>query len=161
QTAPVLVTLRGSEDWTLRSLAYDALIEIGPDAVPAILTELAVEDPERRAEAATMLARIGPDANAGAPALVPLLESGDWEAMYAASGALKSLGPNPEAIKALGKVLRESSIEDGVVAAAEILGSYGAGAKKALPDLQAAIKRDSWMITSAAEDAIEAIKAAQ
>jgi HEAT repeat protein len=120
-----------------------------------------VEDPERQAEAATMLARIGPDANLGAPALVPLLESGNWDVTYAASEALKSLGPNPEAIEALGTLLRKSSVEDGVVAAAEILGSYGAGAKKALPDLQAAIKRDSWIVTSAAEGAIQAIQGAE
>lgn len=156
--ADELVAALSSEDWTLRSLAADALAAGGPEVVPALLTELDSGVDERREEAVRILGTLGEDARDAAPILAKLLVDDNWTVQYEAGNLLETLGPDERVIELLAAMLRESKNEDAVTRAAEILGSYGPAAASAVPALRHAITRESWSVTQAAEDAIEKIE---
>ena len=156
--ADELVAALSSEDWTMRSLAADALAVGGPAVVPALLTELDSGVDERREEAIRILGKLGEDAHEAAPVLAQLLVDDNWTVQYEAGALLETFEPDERVIELLAAMMHESKNEDAVARAAEILGSYGPAAASAVPALRHAITRGSWSVTQAAEDAIERIE---
>jgi HEAT repeat protein len=156
--AEPLVAALSAEDWTLRSLAADALSAAGPGVVPAVLAELDSGDDERREQAMSILSNLGEGAREAAPALAGLLADPNWTVSYEAGELLEAFGPDDRVIEKLAAMMHESKNEDAVTRAAEILGSYGPAAAAALPALRHAITRGSWSVTDAAETAIAKIE---
>jgi HEAT repeat protein len=156
--ADALVAALSAEDWTLRSLAADALSAAGSGVLPAVLRELESDDQERREQAIRILTNLGEDARSAGPVVAGLLVDENWTVQYQAAELLEAWGPDEAVIARLAAMMHESKNEDAVARAAEILGSYGPAAASAVPALRHAITRKSWSVTQAAEDAIRKIE---
>ncbi|HVS16481.1 MAG TPA: HEAT repeat domain-containing protein [Thermoanaerobaculia bacterium] len=156
--AEPLVAALSAEDWTLRSLASDALAAAGPGVVPAVLAELEADDDERREQAMRILSSLGESAREAAPVLADLLADPNWTVSYEAGELLEVLGPDERVIEKLAAMMHDSKNEDAVTRAAEILGGYGPAAAAALPALRHALTRGSWSVTDAAKTAIAKIE---
>ena len=90
--------------WGFRDTVRDSLGRIGESAVPSLERMLRHPDPQRRIEAAQILARIGPDAHEAVPGLVAALDDGEITVRKAAARALGQIGP--KASQAVGPLLR-------------------------------------------------------
>ena len=89
-----------------QELAGQALGRIGKPAVPQLVNALRHRDPSVRRQAASVLAKIGPDARAAAPMLTAALDDEDLAVRKAASRALGEIGPAAEgAVPALMRTL--------------------------------------------------------
>lgn len=105
-----LIPIRRAEEWDLSETAMDSLGRIGAPAVPALIDALDHNDSIRRAQAAKVLARIGPEAKPSVPALVRALEDNDERVRKAAARALGQIGPGAEdAVLPLLEIIEESS----------------------------------------------------
>ena len=94
--------------WTTEQTAIDALGRIGQAAVPAL--SQALRDPRQsiRLRAASVLARIGPDAVEAVPDLVERLSDVDPAVRKAAARALGQIGPEAKsAVPALMQLLQQ------------------------------------------------------
>lgn len=90
--APDLVAALGSENSLLRGGARNAVIKLGPGAVPALLAALAAGDVDRRAGAAERLGVLAADPQRSVPALTAALRDADAEVQGAAAHALGAFG---------------------------------------------------------------------
>ena len=98
------------EQWDLEKTAIDSLGRIGAAAVPALVQSLQHPDAEKRAQAANVLGRIGPDAQAAVPDLVRALYDPDLEVRKAATRALGQIGPAAEeAVAPLLEIIEQRS----------------------------------------------------
>jgi hypothetical protein len=85
-----------------QELAAQALGRIGKPAVPMLMNALQHRDPHVRLQAAQVLAKIGPEAQAAVPLLVAALDDHDPHVRRAAARALGQIGPAAqEAVPAL------------------------------------------------------------
>jgi HEAT repeat protein len=104
-----------SPDRSVRILAADALIHMGPEARGAVGTLTAtLADPDRdvRRLAAEALAAVGPDARAAVPALTAGLGSGETDTRIQAAHTLRSIGRDAAgAAGALAECLMDFSTE--------------------------------------------------
>ncbi|MDX1948126.1 MAG: HEAT repeat domain-containing protein [Pirellulaceae bacterium] len=101
--APLAGETRPFSEWTEQQAAADALARIGAPAVPRLAQLLGHADAEVRLQAATVLGRMGPDAQGAAIALTQLLADPDIRIRKAATRALGRIGPaaGDEAVAAL------------------------------------------------------------
>lgn len=114
--------------------AMDAIASLGEKTLPRMIE--ALEAPEVRARAAAIIARIGPKAKRGVPALVEALEDPDPETRNEVLFALASIGPGAEgAVPAVAKALGDADMNVRY-AACYALGSIGPAATSAKAALQ-------------------------
>jgi HEAT repeat protein len=157
QTGPILAAALSGHD-TSSYIAGESLIMIGRPAVRYLVAALAEEDPEVRVRVLAVVSQIGPEAAEAAPTIAGIIAQGDWNVIYSADEAMRQIGPAPEAVAALTRVLEKQDNEDGVLAASEILGGYGSAARAALPALRKLAASKSWAVANAAKEAISAIE---
>lgn len=109
-----LVPIRRAEEWDLPETAMDSLGRIGAPAVPALIEALDHSDAIRRAQAAKVLARIGPEARSSVPALVRALEDNNETVRKAAARALGQIGPEAEdAVLPLLEIIEQAPTHSG------------------------------------------------
>ena len=84
------------DEWGVEQVVVDALGRIGESAVPQVMAQLQNTDPQKRIQAAKILARIGPDANAAVADLTALLNDSNAEVQKEAARALGQIGPAAE-----------------------------------------------------------------
>ncbi len=105
-----LTEVRPYMEWDVHQTASDSLGRIGSASVPALIKALSNPDPKRRAEAAWLLGRIGPDARSAVHALVAALKDTHPEVKKSAARALGQIGPDAaEAVDALMEVVNETA----------------------------------------------------
>lgn len=105
-----LIPIQRAEEWGLPETAMDSLGRIGAPAVPALIEALDHNDPTRRAQAAKVLARIGPEAKQSVTALVSALNDENETVRKAAARALGQIGPEAEdAVIPLLQIIEEAS----------------------------------------------------
>jgi HEAT repeat protein len=131
------------------NLVGEALVQIGPAAVPALVEALKNEEGYRPLAAAVVLGRLGSDAKEAIPTLVTLLGKGAlttqlsdgtaWglRKVNVATETLVQIGP--ASIPLLVKLLKETEPSQRS-AAAEALGQFGPAAREAIPALREALK---------------------
>jgi len=98
---PALIdALKDRSDADLRENVTDALIRLGPDAVPQLIKTLEDQDHPACRDAAEIIEKIGPAARPGLPGLIKALKHEDASVRSRASVALKGIGPEaiPEVI---------------------------------------------------------------
>jgi HEAT repeat protein len=133
-------------------LAADALVKIGPEAVPVLLNAFKSKRPLARAHAADALARIGPRARAAVPALTEALK--DPDTCTEATVALGHLGAAArEAVPALRRVLKVPEGRNRVAAAVALWRIEGRG-ETAFPILKAALKDTDEFVRGGAAEAV-------
>lgn len=99
--------IKSYRDRTFSETALDALGRIGEPAVPPLIQSLDDPNPLIRYRAASVLARIGPDAYEAVPALVRHLNDVDFSVRREAARALGQIGPlASEAVPQLIEALR-------------------------------------------------------
>jgi HEAT repeat protein len=170
EAVPQLVATLNDEDEHVGEAAFDALVQIGPAAVPALRATLRDKSIKARQDAAAVLGMIGSEAKAAIPELLALLKDKDagkhaaWAlgriggpavitALLACSKdqdarmreqaaiGLGVLRDKPkEVIKALGEALKDKEIE---VRQAAVRAWSGPEAKDAVPDLIAALRDET------------------
>jgi len=87
----------GPDDTVLFTTARDALVRIGPKAVPALVEALGHESREARGLVAEALGALGADAAPAVPALAKLLADDSRTVRMRAADALERIGPKAEA----------------------------------------------------------------
>jgi len=153
---PALIEALGDEDSRVPVFAA-ALVKIGADAVPALVVALKENKRQVRPWAASILARIGPDARAAIPALVEALRDGRKEVRWGAAHALGGIDPAARAATpALREALKDQD-RDVRAAAASALGKVGPDAEAAVPALIQALKDDDQGVRKAAAKALAKI----
>lgn len=93
------------ENPQLHRYAMIALMDVGPVATPVLVQSLSDADPEIRVDAAHILGRLGPPAEAALPALARALDDSDLSVRGAAANALSNISPerHPPKKKTLSK----------------------------------------------------------
>ncbi len=128
----------------IRTIAFKALVQIGPEAVPAMAKALQNDEfTFRRMQVASVLGNIGREA---VPALTAAIRDKDRSVRWSAIDALGNLGPpSKEAVPALIEALQDADV---VLRwkAAEALGSIGPEAKGAVPTLTKALQDESCIV---------------
>jgi HEAT repeat protein len=138
--------------------------EMGPegkDAVPRLI-ELLQKDPfdDVRGEAASALARIGPDAEPAIPALIAFMKSQkDVVERSYAPYALGCIGKQPDLCVAAMVETINHDYSQVTISAVRALGSFGAGARPAIPSLIQAMKNGSMELREAAAYSLRSIPA--
>ena len=108
----LLGEVRSFEEWDIYETAMDSLSRIGAPAVPALVDRLRHPVATQRAQAALILARIGPEAAAAVPALQQALQDLDPDVRKAAARALGQIGPEAAAsVESLLQLIEESQAE--------------------------------------------------
>lgn len=92
-----------SEDWNLRVEAANKLLEMGEEAVPALIQGLKDKQLEVRQTSAQVLSQLGPPA---VPALIRVFKESEQETQHAALFALIQIGP--ASVSALLRTLQET-----------------------------------------------------
>lgn len=101
------------QEWDLPQTAEDSLARIGEDAVPAVAEALRHPDPERRLQAARILARIGPSAAKAVPTLITALGDQRPEVRKAVARALGQIGPAASAaVQPLLRTIEEETFSE-------------------------------------------------
>ena len=104
EAVPILI--EAFENPKVSEFAAAAFSQVGPDAVPALLSCLSAENPIIRQSAADAIGHIGPTANAALPRLVELLKDKDRDTRLHAVLALHAFGKQAKpAVKPLGDVI--------------------------------------------------------
>jgi HEAT repeat protein len=132
----------GDKDSKVRDSAAWELVQIGPEAVPALSAAL-TKDPDTnvRFQVLRVLGQIGPDAKEAVPALITALAKDPDADVPEALGAI---GPGArEAVPALITTLAEETDPYVRSAAAEALGQIGPGAREAVPALITTLAKDT------------------
>jgi len=150
---PALIEALRDEDSRVE-LTVHALVQIGPAAVVALKETLKDEDPRVAELAAYALGQIGASA---VPALREILNDEEGGVRFRAAWALGRVGPAAEA--AMYDLVKALKDEDGVLrnTAAEALGNIGAPAKTAVPALIEALGDESENVREAAAEALAKI----
>ncbi len=118
------------------SLAAEALVAIGPAAVPSLIGELKQGDEARQLVAIRLLGRIGSPAAAAWPLLRTIaMESGDGTRRQTALFACDQVAPNDESRVQLFRSQLADSDADICSLAVQLLGKLGTKSRSALPDL--------------------------
>lgn len=112
--------------------------------IPALTKALSDPDPAVRANAASALGEIGPEAKSAVPGLVKLFsEDGIINVRTNAANALRKIGPEAKsAVPALIKLLSEDSDDEVRGLAVFVLGGIGPEAKSAVPALTKLLSDD-------------------
>lgn len=161
QSVPALVALLSDTDYGFRYTVIESLAKIGTPAIPYLLPVLETGGAEAKQDVLKILSGMGPGAAAATPAIAALLADEDWNVSYQAGEALRQIGPTPDGVAAIAKILGDEKKEDAARAAAEILGGYGSAAKSALPALKKAAASGNWSIADAAKTAVAAIESGE
>ena len=104
---PALIEALGHEDTTISARSSFALVEIGSEAIPALIAALGDRDREVRRRAAFVLARIGPEA---VPALLAALQDEDANTRKGGSYALGIINrPSEDLIHSLEVIVRNEN----------------------------------------------------
>ncbi len=146
-----------------RAAATQALINLGPVAVPELIRTLQGNNPVFRLNAARVLGMIGPDARASVPALVGLLDENEKGLALVVESALGKMGPAArKAIPALEQRLRAPQAPTRL-RAAEILRQIDPDSRQVIPTLEEALKSSdgltrSWAITTLGSMGPQAIR---
>jgi HEAT repeat protein len=128
-TGPIWEKAFQDADETTILNALDALTKLGKPAVPRLIDALKIE--KCRAGVLYVLGRIGPDAVAAVPQIIPLVEDKNERVAKEAILTLAAIGPGAkEAVPALIKALEQSENPNGP-AAAFALGKIGPDAASA------------------------------
>jgi HEAT repeat protein len=141
---PILMGALDSADEDTLLVMLDALVAIGPEIVPRLITALERENAQHRHYVCYMIGELGPAAAPATEALAKLLGDAESNTRIEAALALAEIGPSAEAaVPALTKALEH----EGPVrfAASYALGRIGAKAIKAKPALLAQLKNDESM----------------
>ncbi len=151
---PGLVETLKDEDSRVAKLAALALFQIGPAAIPALKEALKDEDSHVAELAAYTLGRIGPIA---VPALREVLNDEGGSFRFRAAWALGRIGPGAEA--AVYDLVTALRIEDDDLrnAAADALGGIGAAAITSVPALIDALGDENEKVREAAAEALAKI----
>jgi HEAT repeat protein len=160
-----LAKLVNGEDPNASIEAAHALAKIGPGAkaaVPALIEALSDAEGKPMHAAAYALGRIGPDAAAAEPALLDVIDRHDNSRSLISAWAIVQIrGPSAEtAAKVMSELLvgLESSLPQSRKLAAETLGSLGANARSAVPQLKRATQDSDESVRAAAGKALESIR---
>ena len=114
------------EKWDMQETAARSLGRIGSAAVPELILALQDPNPLLRRQAATVLARIGPEARTAVPALTALLNDPDEQVRKSAAYALGQIGPAAaEAVPVLMEVIRAHADEQQYSPPSQPVGSAG------------------------------------
>ena len=130
-------------DKEITSYAARAMVRMGGDAVPVLMSALTNQEPVVRVAAAEGLYWLKSDAAPAVPALLLALKDGNASVRTDAAMALGNIRQNAEAVvPALLELLKDSSssVRSQAVSA---LGKFGAEAKAAVPVLVKAAKEDA------------------
>lgn len=107
---PPLETVTPYTEWGMDHMVEDTLGRIGAPVVPDLIVALGDSDPQRRVDAARILARIGPEAEAAVPALTNALADPYEPVRLAATRALGQIGPAAErSVRPLLELLRNGT----------------------------------------------------
>ena len=102
--------IRSYRTWDLEETALDSLARIGAPAVPELIKALKNNDPRVRYQAAQVLGRIGPDAEAAVAALVRAIDDPEPQVQKAATRSIGQIrSDSGEAIRALMQVISKAS----------------------------------------------------
>jgi len=135
--------LQDADEATVRN-ALDALVALGPSAVPRLIDALKHE--KLRGEVVYILGQIGPGAAAATPALTKLIADKDEQVALEAAVALAKIGSNAKgAVPALIETLQEPGTKD-PHAIAYALGSIGPNAVAAEEVLTDLLKSSDWKL---------------
>jgi len=147
------------EDAVAESDARRSLEEIGATAVPGLAAYANDRDYTVRTLAVQLLMRLGPGSAEAVPALIKALGHRDAAHRERAAWALGRIGPGAgEAVSALVRLLDAKEFGTCRLAAARALGRIGPTARGALPALRRLIKDENNILREAAGTAIEAIE---
>ncbi|MCO6042714.1 HEAT repeat domain-containing protein [Aeoliella sp. ICT_H6.2] len=130
-TALALIDFLQHTDRDIRDAATSALVKIGPEAVPPLVSRLDDEKRDYRAAAATALGALGPTAKSAIPALIEALKDEDRRVQSSAAQSLHEIGP--EAIPELMKLFREERPRVGFDAG-DVLSKFGSESVPILVD---------------------------
>jgi HEAT repeat protein len=127
-------------DPRIRRTAADALVKIGPPALPALITALQSADVTLRWTAASVLGDLGSDAAEAAPILALALQDPDSQVRLYAIIALGNIGP--AAATAIPELTQALQDNDPIVRvyAPLALRKMGGAAKVAIPDLMTTLQ---------------------
>ena len=95
----LIIALEGEGSGYVSPAAVDALVQIGPVAVPALIKALRESKPAVRQAASEALGRLGPAAKAAVPALSEALKDSDFFVRAAAAFALWRIDGQTEAAR--------------------------------------------------------------
>jgi HEAT repeat protein len=127
-----------------RSAAIDYLATVGKPAVPALITALQDTDPQVRASALLIIAKIGPNAAQAIPALMRAIDDKDATVRSHAVQAIAKMGKQayvPYIVVGL-----DSKNQQERYGAAHILRAMGKDAASAVPALMKKLEdKDAWM----------------
>lgn len=168
----------GDADEKVKSAAAAALLDLGPDAVPALAHAIRDGDQRTRQEADSVLKNLGPEATEAlhtaladedfvvrshivsalgtlGPSSIPiLLETLDDPDFFVRRQATNTLGLiGVDALPALVKILHDGS-DNAQAAAAGALGQMGPAAEPAIADLLDALEDDQARVRTAAAGAL-------
>jgi HEAT repeat protein len=161
---PALVQILGNQDSIAIGDAVDALVHIGPAAVPALVQALESTDVRLRHQAAVVLSRIEPTDPAAVKALVKALKDPSAairrRAALALAGAGRCEKPEDGVVVGLISALAD---RDGTVrvSAAVALGDIGTDAKEAAKPLSQLLSDKDAGLRTAATEAIRKITASK
>lgn len=150
---PQVIAMMKHKSAVIRHKAIGVIFDFGPDAkeaVPALIEALNDPDPgipgkvgSVRAYAMMALRQIGPEAKEATEILLKLNDLKDEELKELALGALTKIAPKDKKLMPLLLQTLKNKETPGLRAAAAFaLGSLGAEAKEAIPDLIATIKAE-------------------
>jgi HEAT repeat protein len=130
-----LIRALGDPDELVRSLACDSIVEMGPEAIPALTQATHHRSAVVRAEAIDALARLRPSSGSALARIIEALEDRDMQVCESALAAVRKFGPQAKAaLPSLRRVLAcgETSLRRG---AAFDLAEIGPDAAAAVPEL--------------------------
>ena len=133
---PAITAATHDENRNVRTAAWEALAEVGPPAVPALIELLASHEERDVLNAATVLSMAGTNAEAAVPSLINALQNQNEKVRSKAASALGSIGPGAAtAVPALLEVLKQNDSAETQQAAAYAIGEMGSMAGAAVPAL--------------------------
>jgi HEAT repeat protein len=139
-SVPVLVKVMNDTGGDVDHWSVKCLRDLGPAAVPAMISALESENLDRQRDACQLLGLIGESAESAIPQLRRLAEAGANEIKGPALVALANAGGKPEVILPLAEQLLVSSAVEQRRAGAQALARLGAKAQPALQSLIAGLR---------------------
>jgi len=169
-----LVEMLGDGEVAIREEAALSLGELGSEAkeaIPALIEALGDNSAEVQAAAAMALSGMGGEAKKAIPALIDLMKDGHYAlAREEAAFALSSIATEPKDVNVVISAYADLLKDDTALlrrTAAQMIGGYGASAKKAVPELIEALgdknssvrKAAAYALGEIGPDAIDAVPA--
>jgi HEAT repeat protein len=154
-----------SSDLEIRDGGYNAILRIGPEAIPELLRILESQEIDKMPLMARLaiietLGTIGPPARIAVPTLIKYLTNPEMNTRAHAAEALGKIGPDARsAVPVLRKTLLKDPDEFVRASAAGALDGIGPGARDAEPDLLVALSDKSSFVRAAAACALASVGA--